>query len=119
MKIKTSLITVVLFATFSTALMAKALSVEVIKAELGLVTSDMLVFNGFKYKYKLNEEESLYSYSEFDKPAVKLKDLKPGNVYYFEVTNEDMSGKSKKGGVVRYVSEFPLEDKEEFDRNEK
>ncbi|WP_154223356.1 hypothetical protein [Marinicella rhabdoformis] len=100
---------------------ADGLSINVIKGTVDMVNvgQKLVVVNGLSYKYVLDEEQSLYSYSEYEKPAIPLRELKAGKVYYFELISNKEDAKYADYKIVRYISNQPLEDAEEFDRDEK
>lgn len=115
------IITMSVLTVFSSHSYSKGLSINVIKGKVDMVNvgKKTVVVNGLSYKYMLDQEQSLYSYSETDKPAIPIGKLKEGNVYYFELISNKEDAKSADYKIVRYISNQPLEDTEEFDRDEK
>ncbi len=100
---------------------SKGLSIDVIKGTVDMVNvgNKTVVVNGLTYKYLLDEDQSLFSYSEYDKPAIPIGKLKAGNAYFFELISDKNDAKRADFKIVRYISNHPLEDTEEFEKNEK
>ncbi len=44
----------------------------------------VVVFNGLKYTYKLNEKQSVLALDESGMSPIKIRDLKVGQKYFFE-----------------------------------
>ncbi len=110
------LLTVVVLPSFAAGLSINVINGTVDKVNAG---QKLIVVNGRSYKYQLDEENSLFSYSESDKPAIKLRDVKVGQRYYLELISKKSDAKNVDYKIVRYISSQSLEETDEFSRDEK
>ena len=119
--INTLFIVLILLAAIVSSSNAEGLSINVVSGTVDKVNvgQKLIVVNGRSYKYQLDEENSLFSYSEYEKPAVKIGEIKVGQRYYLELISKKSDAKNVDYKIIRYISSQSLEETDEFSRDEK
>jgi len=80
---------------------------ELVYAELGKVDarSNTLVVAGNTYSYKLDVENSSYKSDQDIATGLNLRDLKPGNMYYFEMNHKGQNKRNSRFSDIIFISE--------------
>lgn len=78
---------------------------DVIRAKLEKIEKNALVFNGRSYSFNIDQKKSLLAMDESEPPEMKIRDLKVGQYYYFEIYSNKREAKNSDFKRVIYVSE--------------
>lgn len=100
------LFAVAMLTLMSTA-MAEPSSTELIQAELDQVDvrNGTVVVAGNSYRYQMDAKNSSYRSEQDIAAGLKLRDLKPGNVYYFELIIRGENKRSERYSDIIFISE--------------
>ena len=107
MKKKLNIVIAVAMLTLMSMAMAEPSSTELIQAELDQVDvrNGSLVVAGNTYRFKMDAENSSYRSEQDIASGLKLRDLKPGNVYYFELIIRGENKRSARFSDIIFISE--------------
>ena len=80
---------------------------DVVYAELGNVDvkSNTLVVAGNTYSYKLDVDNSSYKSDQDIATSLTLRQLKPGNMYYFEMIYKGRNKRNTRFSDIIFISE--------------
>ena len=105
-KMNMKLFLMVCFALCSIAKADKQVSVTVVTSGLldaVIAGESSVVFNGLKYKYKLDEKNSVLSSDEVEPKAIKLGELQVGQNYFFEKVSYSKLDENPKASDFKYI----------------
>lgn len=101
MTIITLLILSVMFSSVNAQMMTKLVYKELDKVD---TNSKTVVVDGKPYKYKFDVNNSNYRFEDDAKTSVSLNQLKVGEMYYFQLMNNDNDSKSRKYTFITFIS---------------
>lgn len=84
---------------------SNAETTSIVKAKLDAVNKTSVVFNGRTYQYSLNKSKSVLAIDENAPEEIKLRDLKVGGVYYFELFSSREEAKANDFKQVIFISD--------------
>ena len=115
------IIVLLIFAGLPQVFASGGLSIDIVAGTLDSIDfrKKSVTFNGRVYKYELDKENSLYSYSEHNILPLELKELKVGKRYFFETVTSKKDAKKSDFKTVRFIAIQPLETEDEFNKDEK
>lgn len=73
-----------------------------------IATEDSVVFNGLKFKYKIDEKQSVLSIDESEPTPLSLKELQVGQMYFFDKVafiNKDAEPKASDFKTIIYITD--------------
>ncbi|WP_223788874.1 hypothetical protein [Marinicella meishanensis] len=107
MKKLLNILMVMALMSFTSAALAEPSSTEVVQAQLDQVDvgNRSLVVAGNTYRFKMDAENSSYRSEQDQANGLELRDLKPGNVYFFEMIIRGENKRSARFSDIIFISE--------------